>query len=198
MLLQKDEVIVLKQNRFSESDLIVKVLNPKGALLSFIAKGALKSKKRFTGGVLEPGNFIGVEYRKSRRSALHFLCQAWPLKRFEGLRTSYDQVQLAFHFLSLIEKVGQEGEEDSPHLFNLLGNTLSALEKSRYLPALQFLFELRLLCLQGVLPKELHHQKALLSLTVQEHEKLISLGFSFKDISPMVQTALEHYIEGRH
>ena len=64
MSIHKDKVIVLKRDHFSESDLIVRVLNQRGALVSFIAKGAAKSRKRFTGGVLEPGCFIGVEYKK--------------------------------------------------------------------------------------------------------------------------------------
>ena len=227
----KDKVIVLKQSKFSESDLIVKALNPKGTLLSFIAKGALKSKKRFVGGVLEPGNFIGVEYKKSSRgqATLHFLCHAYPLRRFEGLRenkkrkavvsrgedstrktggvceaesthhedSAYDRLQMAFYFLSLVEKISQEGAEDGPDLFNLLGNSLEALEKSPYLPALQFVFEFRLLFGQGVLPKELQTQKALLQITVAEHEKLWHIGPSFKDLTTITHGAIERYLHGR-
>ncbi len=120
MSLLKDKVIVLKQVRFGESDLIVRALNQRGALLSFMAKGALRSKKRFAGGVLEPGNFIGVEYKKSRKihATLHFLCEAWSLQRFERLRESYDRMEMAIYFLSLVEKTGQEGVEDNPDLFN--------------------------------------------------------------------------------
>ena len=66
MFFLKDKVIVLKQNKFGESDLIIRTLNTQGALISFIAKGALKSKKRFSGGMLEPTSFIGVEYKKPR------------------------------------------------------------------------------------------------------------------------------------
>ena len=167
-------------------------------MLSFIAKGALKSKKRFAGGLLEPSNFIGVEYRKSRRQTLHFLSQAWALKRFEGLRKSYERCQLAFHFLSLMEKISQEGAEDSAHLFNLLGNALSTLEQSQHLPSLKFLFEFRLLLLQGVLPKELQKERPLLNLTVAEHEKLVPLFSSFKDISTVAQNAVQCYLEGKH
>ncbi len=197
MLVHKDKVIVLKQNRFSETDLIVRVLNQKGALLSFIAKGAVKSRKRFTGGVLEPGHFIGVEYKHSRRSSLHFLCQAWFLKRFENLRRDYDRLQLALHFLSLIEKISQEGVEDSPELFHLLGNSLKALETSNHLPALQFIFEFRLLLSQGVLPPELQTQEFLFFITIKEHEQLLRYIPFVKKWSTLVRTTLDHYVCGR-
>ena len=44
----KDRIIVLKNQPFSESDLIVRGLNSRGCQVSFIAKGALKSKKTFS------------------------------------------------------------------------------------------------------------------------------------------------------
>ncbi len=192
MSVHQNNVIVLKQHRFSESDLIVRALNQTGALISFIAKGAVNSKKRFAGGVLEPGHFIGVEYKKSRSSYLHFLRQAWFIKRFEGIRTSYDRLKMAFHFLFLVEKVSQEGVEDSFDLFNLLGNGLSALETSNNLSSLQFIFEFRLLLNQGVLPEEIQTQKQLFNITIAEHENLNLLDS--KKLSSVVHTAVEHYV----
>ena len=140
----KTKVIVLKRTAFQESDLIVRALNQQGGALSFIARGAVKSQKRFTGGVLEPGHFIGVEYKPSKRSSLHQLKQAWFIKRFEHLRNNYEYLKLALYFLELIEKISQEGVEDSPELFNLLGNSLQAIEESDHLEALKSIFEFRL------------------------------------------------------
>ena len=188
-------MITLGQHRFGEADLIVRALNHKGALFSFMAKGALKSRKRFTGGVLEPGHFIGIEYRRSRSSTLHFLCQAWFLKRFDKIKEDYDRLKLAFHFLSLVKKISQEGVEDSPDLFNLLGNSLTALENSQDLSALQFVFEFRLLLNQGVLPEELQSKKELFYVTVAEHEKLHFS--SFKKWNTVIRTALDHYMYER-
>ena len=74
--------------------------------------------------------------------------------------------------------------EDSPELFNLLGNALSTLEKAKELLSLRFVFEFRLLFLQGVLPKELQNQTAILSLTVQEHENLNKVLPNFQALSP--------------
>ena len=190
-------MILLKQSQFGESDLIVRALNQRGALISFIAKGAVNSRKRFTGGILEPGHFIGVEYKHSRSSSLHFLRQAWFLKRFDGIRKSYDRLKVAFHFLSLVEKISQEGVEDSPDLFNLLGNGLTALETSHSLSALQFVFEFRLLLTQGILPEELQAKAQLFNMTILEHEKLIQQIPSFRGLSLVVHTAVDHYVCGR-
>ena len=87
-MLKREKIIVLKTFPFLESDLILRGLTSSSMKVSFIAKGALKSRHRFGGGVLEPCSFIEVEYKPSRRS-LHRLTQAWffkGLQRFkEGL-----------------------------------------------------------------------------------------------------------------
>ncbi len=197
MSLHQDKVIVLQRLAFGESDLIVRALNQKGALVPFIAKGALKSRKRFAGGLLEPGHFIEVEYKSSPRAKLHRLHQAWFLKRFEGLRADYDRLHLALHFLYLVEKISQEGVEDSSNLFNLLGNSLQAIEDSNNLPVLKFVFETRLLWIQGVLPQKLQLEKKLLDITVIEHESLVEHLADFKNLIPLVQSAVDHYICSR-
>ena len=69
---------------FLESNLIVRGLNSHGIKMSFIAKGALKSKRRFGGGVLDPCSFIEVEYQVSR--SLYRVGSGWVLKDFRDLR----------------------------------------------------------------------------------------------------------------
>ena len=197
MNIYKDKVIVLKQNLFEESHLIIHTLNTQGSRLSFIARGAKKSRKRFAGGVLEPGHFIGVEYRQARHSTLHFLQSAWFLRRFNGLRKDYDRLSLALHFLNLVEKISQEGMEDCADVFNLLGNSLNALEYSRDLSALQFVFEYRLLLSQGVLPTQLHLNKTLLGLTVENHLRLNKESIHYQDMKPAVHSAIEDYVFGK-
>ena len=113
---------------------------------------------------MEPGYFIGVEYHVSKRSSLHQLQQAWFLKRFDGIRTDYNRLQLALYFLSVMNRISQEGM-DSPDLFHLLGNSLEAATHSEHLFILQFIFEFRLLCYQGILPKELQTEQQLLNTT---------------------------------
>ena len=169
-MLIKERIIVLKNQAFSESDLIIRGLNPKGCQLSFIAKGALKSKKRFSGGVLEPSSYIQIEYRPSKNS-LHTLQQAWFLESFSNLRKSYQRLSLALYFLQLISQVSQEGTEDSEELFHLLGNSLKQAEKSSQLDNLKIFFQIKLLFEQGVLPSPLT-LKEVLNKPLSEHAKL--------------------------
>ena len=135
-MILREKIIVLKNIPFQESDLIIHGINEKGCKLAFIAKSALKSKKRFTGSVLEPGGFIALEYKKSR-SSLPRLNQAWFLESFPGLRKNYERLNLALHFLKLIGRISQEGAEDQGELFHLLGNALKEAEKSKNLKSLK-------------------------------------------------------------
>ena len=152
-MLLRDRIIILKNQAFSESDLIIRGLNSKGCQLSFIAKGALKSKKRFSGGVLDPTTYVELEYRPSKKS-LHRLQQAWFLEDFSSLRKDYDRLSLALYFLKVIGQISHEGTDDSAELFNLLGNTLMSTKNSSHLDSLKLFFQVKILFLQGVLPKE--------------------------------------------
>ena len=168
-MLQREKIIILRVFPFQESDLIVKGLNTKGVQMSFIAKGALKSKKRFIGGVLEPASFIEVEYRVSKNS-LHRLLQAWFLNDFHKLRSDYDRLQLVFYILKVVGIVSLEEMDDSEELFHLVGNTFLEMQTSEKLEALKLFFQVKLLFLQGVLPQEFYRQE-ILSQRVREHTK---------------------------
>lgn len=166
----RERMIVLKNQTFAESDLIVRGLTQKGSQISFIAKGALKSKRRFAGGVLEPISYIELDYRKSKGS-LQSIQQAWVLESFPKLRTEWARLNLAFYFLKIMEKISQEGEADSSSLFHLLGNSLKQAETSSDLESLKILFQAKILFLQGVLSKKIPSQK-LLNKSLEKHEKL--------------------------
>ena len=192
-MLIKERVIVLKNQAFSESDLILWGLNPKGCRLSFIAKGALKSKKRFSGGVLEPTSYIQIEYRPSK-SSLNTLQQAWFLDNFSNLRKSYQKLSLALYFLTLISKVSQEGTEDTEELFHLLGNGLKQAEHSSQLENLKICFQIKLLFGQGVLPKELTLAEVL-NKTLSEHTKLSWKEHEKRILQNKLEQSLKSYLE---
>ena len=192
-MLIKERIIILKNQAFSESDLIVRGLNQKGCQLSFIAKGALKSKKRFSGGVLEPSSYIQAEYRPSK-SSLHNLQSAWFLDDFLKLRTNYQKLNLALDFLKLISKVSQEGTEDTEELFHLLGNALKQAETSPQLDNLKICFQIKLLFGQGVLPEELS-LKEVLSKTLREHTQLNWSDSKKQFLLNKLDQSLKSYLE---
>ncbi|MCB0365086.1 MAG: DNA repair protein RecO [Bdellovibrionaceae bacterium] len=155
----KDRAIILKTVKHGESNLIVQCLSRNGSRLSLMAKGALKSRRRFGGGVLEPLNYIQLAYKESNKKnddqdLLHWLEEAQILEDFASLRSDYDRLELGFYFLQVVSKISLEGTPDNNEVFDLLGNALKSLQSTSHLGLLRTLFELKLLFQQGVLSSE--------------------------------------------
>ncbi len=191
-MLERTRLIVLKSTPFSESDLILKGLSENGNQMSFIAKGALKSKKRFVGGVLEPSSFIGVEYRPAKNS-LHKLRQAWFINTFLGLRKDYDRLELAFYFLKVVGDISQEGFNDSKEIFHLLGNALVQAEKTDSLENLKLCFQIKILFLQGVLPQKFSYT-SIVNQTLEDHSKIQIESKERQSLFQEVNQTLNHYL----
>ncbi len=168
----KDKVFVLKKVKYGEADLIVQCLNSKGERVNFIARSALKSKKRFGGGVLEPTHYIHVSYEQKKQSyeesPLYTLQEAHVIEDFQKIRIDYDRLQVALHFVQVIGAVAKEGAIHSQELFNLLGNSLRAAETSENLEALRLHFEVKLLASMGVLHIE-NLEQVLLHIPIAQH-----------------------------
>jgi DNA repair protein RecO (recombination protein O) len=153
----KEKILVLKKFKYGEADVVVHGLNPLGARMNFFARGGMKSRKRFAGGILEPTHYIEVTYKVGSGNdgdPLHSLLEAHLVREFPKLRTDYDRLEAALGLLNLVHRLGQQGVVDSPELFNLLGNALAAAETSTNLENLKLQFELKLLNAQGVLPHD--------------------------------------------
>lgn len=153
----KDRIIILRTIKYGESDLIIHGLNSGGGRMNFLAKSALKSRKRFGGGILEPTHYILAHYRmgssKDDEGPLHLLTDAELIKGFQGLRENYERLEVALSMVQLIAKVAQPGVEDAPDVFDLLGNGLFAAESSHRPELLKLQFEAKLLYIQGVMPQ---------------------------------------------
>lgn len=152
--LKKNRGIVLKKTKYSESDLIIQMIFSNGEKMSLLARSALKSKKRFGGGVLDPLHFIEVAYSETSADRMAVLNEALLIEDFPGLRSDYDRMEAALFCLSSISRVSQEGDEHSPALFNLLGHALHSLERVQNLSLFKSAFGLKLLYQQGVLEFE--------------------------------------------
>ncbi len=154
----KERVFVLRSLKFKEHDSIVHFLNAKGAKLILIAKGGQKSQKRFSGGALDPTQYIEVTYtiKKNQMSSGFYgtLDEAQILDSFNGLRENYERLELGIYFTHLIGKISQEGVIDQGENFQLLGNGLKAAEQVRDLLKLKAHFLIKLLYHQGVLEPE--------------------------------------------
>ena len=194
----KENVLVLKTVRSLEAHLIVHCLNPKGAYMSFWAPSALKSQRRFVGGVLNPTHYISITYKRARTDrGLDILEEGVLIKDFSGLKKNYDRMELALYFLKLTSKVSQKGVQDSVSLFNLTKKALETTESYPNLEILKVYFELRLLEQQGVLPKDFGKEKLEAFKTwikTKGHElKEEKNRIPFLNLKRRVQTALFSY-----
>ena len=150
-------------------DLIVDALSKEGEKFTFSAKNAIKSKKRFAGGVLEPLHFVEFFYTQSK-SGFYYIQEAKVIHGFSELRKDYHKLEMAFYFIKLISRATYEGLSDNKALFDLLGNSLKALESTEKPELLKLQFELKYLFYLGLLeisddtgefvgkPMNLHHQ----------------------------------------
>ena len=153
-MFRKSKVLILSKLRYGDADLIISALDKGGGKLNFFAPSARKSKKRFPGGSLDMANFVEVTYRfKSENNLLH-LKDAVLINSFDGIRSSYSKMSIVFFMLKLVKHHSKEGVVDNLHMFNLLGNSLAALEKCEDLTLFKTLFEVKFWNIQGLLPSE--------------------------------------------
>lgn len=152
----KERAIILRKIKYGESDLIIHCINTVGAKVAYMAKGALKSKKRFAGGVLDPFHFVEFSLNRKNSESGHIsaIDEARIIEEFSGIKSDYSRLEMGFYLLECIYKVAQEGEQHSETLFNLLGHSLKILQTFDNLPLLKLGFDLKLLYQQGVLQIE--------------------------------------------
>ncbi len=192
----KSKVFILRKTRYGDNDLILNCLTPEGARISLFARSALKSKKRFGGGVLEPTHYVHVMYEdksSGQGQRLHTLKEASLIEDFPGVRTDYARIETALYIVKLVSDIVKEGEVDSAEIFNLLGNTLKAIETSQHLEWLRTHFEVKLLSQQGVLEHESEEQ-ALLAVPISEHENAKLDEADWLRLRGRVKRVLQEYL----
>ena len=184
---KQDQFIILRKIKYGESDLILHALSSAGSKYSFIARGALKSKKRFGGGILEPSHYVTLTYKDQKEDGkLRILHEAILLDDFKALRTDFDKLDFALFALNCASVVSQEGDMHSDFLFNLLGHTLRTTGTSINLPALKLHFCLKFLYQQGVISIE-PWMTAFLKFNIGEQSELLKT----ENLSAQVESYLD-------
>ncbi len=192
----REKGIVLRTIKYSEADLIVKVLTKRGDKLDLFAKSALRSRKRFGGGVLQPTHFIHFNYQSSRSlSGLEALKEASLIKDFKFLRKDYEKLILALKILDIIDRVAQVGNREGEGFFNLLGNTLKTLETCKSLLKLYTQFEIKLLFHIGIL-KPSSETYELLRTSILKNNELDIEESCFFQLKRGTENILQKYLLG--
>lgn len=185
-----EKLIILKNHKHGESDLVIHGLSSKGSKLHLFARSALKSRKRFGGGLLEPTQYIKASLRL-KSEGLHEIVDAVSIYSFENLRKDYDRLSMALQFVQWVDRCSFEGLQDSAGVFDLLGNSLRAIETSVHLENLNLQFLAKLLFTQGVLTESLQNSD-LLRVPISDHQSLQISKDSFKNFQREIQKGLDY------
>ncbi|MCB0393902.1 MAG: DNA repair protein RecO [Bdellovibrionales bacterium] len=184
-----DKAIILKTLKHGESDLVIHAITSQGEKIPLFARSALKSKKRFGGGILEPTHCVQIHYKPQKAEVgLSTLLEADLVHDFSGIRTDYSKLELAFYFLKFIERYAQEGLEDNEALYKILGNGLKALESDCDLETLRLFFEVKVLYSQGVL-SPMSELQQILAHRISEHGRFQFSVQQRSDIGRIVREA---------
>ena len=142
--------IVLRSWPYGESDKIVSFLTENHGKLTGIAKGAKRSRKRFSNS-LELCSLVNLRFQDRPHGGLVFIVSSDLLPGFKPLAASLEKIAFASYMVEITDGLTAEREEN--HLvFQHLKDGLHYLGESG--PSLMFLafFELRLLSLTGYQP----------------------------------------------
>jgi len=142
--------IVLRSRPFGESDKIVSFFTENYGKLTGIAKGAMRSRKRFVNS-LEPFALVNLHFHDRPYNSLAFIYAADLERAFRQLTNSLDRIFYASYLIEITDGLSGEREEN-PAVFQHLKDGLGYIEENG--TSLRFLtfFELKLLRLAGYQP----------------------------------------------
>lgn len=139
---------------FGESDRILHLLLPDAGRMTAIAKGARRSKKRFS-GTLDLFQHLRVLVDRRRRGSMARLDGATLLRNFDPIRTDPSRFALGCFLLELLDRLAPEGgaRADTRRLFRFALDSLSLLSQRPVDGGLRLLLELRALDALGLRPE---------------------------------------------
>ena len=150
MAVYRSKGIVLRSIRYSEADRILDIYTRDAGLVSAIAKGVRRTKSRF-GGRLEP--LSCVDFVAYHGRTLDTVTQAEVLRSFHSVREDLARFKAAADMVGSVRALSG-GDEADRRVFNLLYNSLDALEeRDSGFEAIEAAFVLKLSVLAGYAPQ---------------------------------------------
>jgi DNA repair protein RecO (recombination protein O) len=139
---------------FGESDRILHLLLPDSGRLTAIAKGARRSKKRFS-GTLDLFNYVRVQLDRRKPNSMARLDQARLISCFSGLRRSPARYGMGCYLLELLDRLAPESgvRADTRRLFHFAVRALGVLSEKTPDTRLRTILELRALDALGLRPE---------------------------------------------
>ncbi len=141
----KTEGIVIKRRNYNEADRIITVFSKKSGKISIKASGVRRITSRRSPHI-ELLNYSVFSLHQGRNMPV--LTEVESLENYSLLKKDLKRIGLAYHICELIDGLCAENQEN-PHIFDLLQNTLKKLSKEENLSDLIYKFEIELLILLG-------------------------------------------------
>ncbi len=146
--LYRTEAIIIRRSDFGEADRVLTLWTLRYGKRRVIAKGARKTTSRRAGHV-ELFNRAELQLAVGRN--LDIVTDAQVIDAYRGLRDDLPRLSYAYYVAELIDKLTADDEEH-PAVYQLLAQTLAALEASAVPDLAARYFELHLLNLLGYRP----------------------------------------------
>ncbi|HEX7534588.1 MAG TPA: DNA repair protein RecO [Syntrophales bacterium] len=149
-VVHKTSAIVIHSLDYGESDRIVTFYSSDFGKIKGIAKGARRSKKRFS-NALEPSSYCNIIFSKKGRGTLALIEGCDVIDHHANIRVDLHKTLLSSYLMELIDKFTLEGKKNID-LFKLLLDFLGLINAGACSEALIRFFEIRLLRLAGYEP----------------------------------------------
>ena len=128
--MHQSRAIVLRQIKYSETSLILKIYTEKEGLLSFIAKGVRGKKGKLRSAQFQPLNLIDLSYREARKSELRQIIDLKVIDPFTDLPFNPVKRTIAIFIAELIHNAIKE-QEPNLKLFEFLYNSIHWIDLSK-------------------------------------------------------------------
>ena len=146
----KTPAFVLHFLNYREADRIVTLFTREFGKLKGIAKGARRSKKRFSNAI-EPFSHSTILFSRRDENSLAIIEGCDVINHYPAIRADLGRTMTASYMIELTDRFTAEGKR-STGIFNLLEGFLGLLERGNGIEETTRFFELRLLKLSGYEP----------------------------------------------
>ena len=128
--MHQSRAIVLRQIKYSETSLVLKIYTEKEGLLSFIAKGVRGKKGKLRSAQFQALNLLDLCYRETRKSELRQIVDLKVIDPFTDLPFNPIKRTIAIFIAELIQNAIKEQEPDK-NLFEFLYNSIHWIDLSK-------------------------------------------------------------------
>lgn len=135
------EAVIIARRNLGEADRILTVFSKHYGKLRVVAKGVRRPESRKRG---ELEIFNQVRFLLAKTKNLDIVTDVQVKNSFQGWRKNLRKVATAYHFLEVVDKLTRE-EQENEHVFEILTNALSQLDKTSELEELKNEFDRKIL-----------------------------------------------------